>query len=730
MTIPTGTPAKVQLGSSALRKLKDFRQPKKGKDDQKWQDESIDFFNNIGELYSVIELTAKMVGACRLRAAEYNETGEVCETTDERVHRVMRAFVGPDQGQRMLLRKAALSLQVLGECFLLGVPYEGPAVEGGNNSAESLLYWEFVSPKEIRFEDAKVGGERKVFRNSEGPSKGSSFGASGAQDPNELPLDCYIARIHRSELCYSEQATSHLRAARTICRELLDLTDVVAAIANSRLNAGILYVPQEFSFGNNKDGWQSGDGSDDDDIDYLTDVLTEHLTAPVADHTDEAALVPLIMRGPAEHGDKIKWIQISRDLDEWAKDLRQELLSRLADALDVPREVMLGKGDLNHWTGYNIDSDLVSKHILPVGQLIAEFVASSYLRPMLEEFEGMTPEEACRFTVEFDAQAVVARHNEAQVADRLFTLGCIGKKALLRASGFSEADQPSPEEQAQMFLLNGIRNAPIQYRWAIPYVDIFDHLGINPAVASGLLDPEVIDNDGYIDIVKLLHGPDGLEKITDPTRPEDNPDGEAGEPYDPNARPSEAEEVDEVRDSNNSRNSRPPSSQAPQTPSTSIQQSARFELKKEILVEKLLTAADNAYVNAMTKAASRYVSRAKIRRQDGVVDKIKFMSTIGTTELEEIGLTAEELLDDAWVELKDRSRPWIRDLFAGQANESDLTNTTVLQLEANMHAFCLSNFHNEPRLRDRDMYVPVELIVDALEAGNAGKSTRDPNSWV
>ena len=1475
MTVPTGSASKVQLGSAALRKLKDFRAPTKTKDDQKWQDEAIKCFNNIGELYAAIELTAKMVAACRLRAAEYSETGDICETKDERVHRVMRAFVGPDQGQRMLLRKAALSLQVTGEAYLLGLPYEGPAVEGGEAGAESLLYWEFVSNKEVRFEDAKMGGDRKVFRNSEGATKPAGAFGSPQQGKDELPLDCYIARLHRSELCYSEQATSHLRAARTICNELLDLTDVVAAIANSRLNSGILYVPQEFSFGNNKDGWQTGDGSDEDDIDYLTDVLTEHLTAPVADHTDEAALVPLIMRGPAEHGDKIKWIQISRDLDEWATGLRQELLSRLADALDIPREVMLGKGcvpddveimtrtgwktvdeleigdetlgldhttgasrwspisainifentdplvsfessvhsslttpnhrwpverfmcgacterlstskgrclrcwkrakratglppaaipdlvqrvwvtseeiqegdrlvlgapnadipviakfsdaavelcawlatdgdrmrqqarirqsptanpencdrvsaaleaeginasvsddaatgvrswvfsmpevldmagtrptiplsmvasltrsqlalllevgvaanghhqtgtssmfaldserldsfelaailsgfrvsrtlhrqgeaaygtgdltrlswgprtrtnitaigetahagrvwcptvegtqswlarsgdrnttyytgnSLNHWcyhdvdrnalkdmsfdeqceqrlrvytrskgwvfreglevgdelltlnqktgvtewhpvsyvyeadvvdepmlemdslymsgtttmdhrwpvkrrfcgeagcdragttrgrcgpcderlqrhlggkpepieycfdtsvklsselsrgdlftlaapsvdhpptdqkvyedeavrlvawlstdgniigkhqsdtrrrgvvrqsptgkaaectqieqafryvygdpvekfqvgddpawrfrydekagvneywlsaeaiedlvdsfvgteqdgrfvvstafveklteaqkhlfleaslagnghqqrgqtcylfakdgkrldaaeraavllgfrvsrnrhnsaehgfsdenvwrlgwgrreyighqpnkakivrkdgvvwcphvtenhnylamhngktfftgnTGFNVDSDLVTKHILPIGQLIAEFIASSYLRPMLEEFEGMTPEEACRYTVEFDAQAIVARHNEAQVADRLFTLGCIGKKALLRASGFSESDQPTEEEQAQMFLLNGIRNAPIQYRWAIPYVDIFDHLGINPAVASGLLDPEVIDNDGYIDTIKLLHGPDGLEKITDPTRPEDNPDGEAGEPYDPNKRPSEAEEVDEVRESGGSRNSRPPATQAPQTP-TSTKRAYEFEANREVLVEKLLTAADAAYVQAMTKAASRYVSRAKIRRQQGDYDKLRFMSTIGPNELEEAELTSDELLEDAWVELKDRGRPWVRELFSGHPHEADYANTVVLQLEANMHAFALANFHNEPRMRDRDMYVPVELITDALDAPYAGKPTSTPNPWV
>ncbi len=1008
----------VQLGSSALKRISDYKPFTHTKAD-KWQEEARHYFQHLGEVKAAIELTSKMVAACRLRAAEYNELGDECETKDERVQRVMRAFVGPDQGQRMLLRKASLNLQVVGECYLLGIPHEGPAVEGGTGEPGDMVYWEFLSTKEITF--GQKSGEMQVFRDSTGGS-GGGFGKAGGSDTGKLPIDCFIARLHRSDLDYSERATSQMQGALLICKELSDLTDEILASANSRLNAGILYVPQEFSFGT-KDGWPTGDGFEEDDLDKLTETLSTHLTAPITNKQSQASIVPLIMRGPAEHADKLKWIKISRETSEVNSKLREELRSRLADALDLPREIMLGKGDLNHWcvdsdtqvytrqgwesyeaisvgdevwtlnhdsgqgewapvedmytadvvnepmvlmegeshrslttpdhrwpvlsqsgkakwtttetasdwdrivlsapaddveqkftddfvrllgwysaegtltrredgvtpnqirigqnhvvnpdhtaeirrilcsvfgqegwteateahrdmtiwtlhadsrdaildvvpgfekivpaelvdqfsptqarlfveafvaadgsadgkysvihqvsegrvdsieractragiatrrwstrsdgesfsndqhhisikhrttaasfqnrtetqytgtiwcpvtrnrswyaqkdgysfftgnTGFNVDQDLVTKHILPVGELIAEFVASSYLRPMLEEYEDMTPSEAAQFTVVFDASAIVARNDEAKTSQTLFKMGCLSKKTLLRSNGYSEADMPTDEEAAQMFLLEGLRLAPVSYRWAIPFIDMFKHLDINPAVAGGLIDPEAVDDSGQIDLERAIGG-DGVSD-----EKSDDPDKE--------------EKVDE---DTNETNSKPPSGPADHTPAAVKE--ARFELEKERTVERILVAADSAYLHALERAASRFMSKATLPTRIARGDKFLLMSQIGPADLERVGESVDSMVDvDQWSSLGLRVRPWIRNLYAGHAHEVDLTNVVVAQLTANMHAFTIASFHNEPRLNDRDVYIPVELVLDAMEAGADAQSVPDP----
>lgn len=1360
--VPSGN---SQLGSSALRKLPDFKPISTPKTDAEWKEAAIGYFNSLGEVNAVIELTAKMVSACRLRAAGYNALGDTCDTTDERVQRVMRAFVGPDQGQRMLLRKAALNLQVTGECYLVGMPHEGPAIDGGKASAASeMLYWEFLSTKEITF--SEKGGEKQVFRDASGSGSGGSGFGKPQNDAGKLPLDCFIARLHRSELCYSERSTSQLRAALLICKELQALTDEILASSSSRLNAGILFVPQEFSFGM-KDGWPTGDGLEDDDLDELTEVLSEHLTAPVTNKQSQASLVPLIMRGPAEHADAIKWIQVSRESTDANSKLRDELRSRLADALDVPRETMLGKGcvpddveiltregwktvdeleigdetlgldhatglsrwspitainlfensdplfsfessvhsslttpnhrwpverfmcgecterlstskgrclrcwkrakaatgappeaipdlvqrvwvtseevqpgdrivlgapnadiptvakfsdaavelcawlatdgdrlrgqarirqsptanpencariaaaleaegikasvaddpavgvrswvfpmpdvlewagtrsiipasmvtsltrsqlalmlevgvvanghcqagsssmfaldenrldafelaailsgfrvsrtihrqgaaafgtddltrlswgpktrtsitaasevehvgrvwcptvegteswlarsgdrnttyytgnSLNHWcvdsrtkvytrlgwkshqeislgdevwtlnhdngqgewapvtdmytadvidepmifmegkshrslttpdhrwpvlgqsgkakwtttaeasdsdrivlsapaedidhkytddfvrllgwysaegtltrredgvtpnqirigqnhvvnpehtaeirrilcsvfgqtgwteatesqrdmtiftlhaasrnaildvvpgfekivptnlidqfsptqarlfveaftaadgsvdgkysvihqvsearvdsieractragiatrrwirtrnegesfstndqhhisikhrttatsfqtrtvtgytgtiwcpvtrnrswyaqkdgysfftgnTGFNIDTDLVTKHILPIGQLIAEFVAASYLRPMLEEYEGMTAQEASEFTVVFDASAVVARNDEAKTSQTLFKMGCLGKKTLLRSNGYSEADLPTDEEAAQIFLLEGLRLAPVSYRWAIPFIDIFKHLEINPAIAGGLLEPEAVDEDGNIDLERAI-GPSG---VGDETSVPTNSDPDVGE-------------------DTNETNSRPPTESGPNTPASIKEQ--RFELDRERLIDRLAVAADAAYATAMERAASRFLSKATVPERVNRTEKFMLMSRIGPADLERVGESPESMLEGAWDQLGVRVRPWVRNLFAGNPSNVDMANAVVAQLRANMHAFAIASFHNEPTLQDRDVYVPTELIIHALEAAQSGE---------
>jgi len=322
--------ASAYATTAALTKIGDIKAPYGTV--EAWQRDAYGYYEVIGEVGYIIGMTANTVAACEIRPIEVdNEVapGGWRETGDERVLRVWNALVGPRGGKAELYRKASMNLQIAGECFLLGSPMED---EFGR---EAGISWEFISPEELKVENYG----RTIKRN---------MGGYGGQQIVDLDPDAhYIARLWRSDPRFSDRPDCALKHVLPICREVVVLTQVVDAIAKSRLPAGILFVPDEMSFGPYDETEDDSDNTDE--IDPFTQELIDHLTAPIEDRTSAASLVPLLMRGPAEFFDKVKLIDIAKELDTLYMELRQEAIHRLATGLDVPPEIMEGKGGLNHW---------------------------------------------------------------------------------------------------------------------------------------------------------------------------------------------------------------------------------------------------------------------------------------------------------------------------------------------------------------------------------------------
>lgn len=438
--------------SAALTKIKDFTPTPASKD--RWQMDAYSFAETIGEVGYVVHLTANTVAKCRLRplVREMQETDDgqmvrvETDTNDERVWRVLDGLVGPRGGDaRELMRMAALHLQIAGEGYLVGTPINGLTLNG--------YVWEFLSMEEVKPDRGKMKRVR--------------FGAVG--EPEVVNLDGYVARIHRADPRFSELADSPLKRVRTICREIILLTQVVDAVAKARLSAGILFMPWELSWGPLQE-WENPQ-STTDDVDPFEEALIEHLKAPVEDRASAASLVPLLMRGPAHIGQTptmqlMGLVDITRELDEQYQSLRREALERLGAGLDIPPEVMAGKGGLNHWTGYSIDADFIGRHVVPVGQLIADFLTMAYLRPMLVTHEGMTPEEAAKYRLEFDPSPITSRADSGPVSRAAYDRRAVSLEAYLRANGLDPADRPTEDETkvrilTDLLLSNPLRLAPV-----------------------------------------------------------------------------------------------------------------------------------------------------------------------------------------------------------------------------------------------------------------------------
>jgi len=423
----------ASVSSASLTKVELWNLPlRRG---HEWQRDAFSFNELIGEIGYLNNLVANLISTCDLRIVEKSfESGniEIQESHDPRATRVMAAFTGPSGGQKELKRRAAMHLQIAGESFLLGTPLK----DKFDRSAGFI--WEFLSTEEIRVTGGRNG--QQIKRNASGTSDG---------DAGFVDIEAFIARLWRPDPRYSARADSPMKRVLPICRELVVLSEVVDSIAKSRLSSGLLFVPEEMSFGPTS---ETEAPDDTDDIDEFIETLVEHMSAPVRDRTSAAGLVPLVVRGAAEYGEKIRLVQLAQDLDGTYHDLRMELLDRLAKGLDAPPEIIGGKAGLNHWSSYNVDADLIGKHVNPVGEMIAEFITVAYLRPMLVEFEGLDDEQALRFELVFDSRMLASRQDEGPAATGAWDRLTLSDGSYLHSNGFEMDDYPTNDERRRRIL--------------------------------------------------------------------------------------------------------------------------------------------------------------------------------------------------------------------------------------------------------------------------------------
>lgn len=455
--------------------------------DKPWQSRAYELVDGIGELGYLLNTKANMVADCNLLVQGLDEEANWTTTDHAGVLRTLASFVGPQGGQRELKRRAALHLSTAGETHLLGsVPEE----EG-----DVGIVWEFLSTDELREEGhgfirLRDGAERE-----------------------QLPAESYLARCWRSHARFSDLADSELRRVIPIAEEVLVLTQLVDAIAKSRLSAGLLYVPNEITFSGEDDEAEDigdGDTDEDDGIDEFTKRLIQHMAAPVEDRTSAAALVPLVMRGPAAIAENVRLIDLARSLDTWAQDLRQEALGRLATGLDSPPEIMSGKSGLAGLGGGNvaqsIDTEFIVKHIIPLGELLADFLTFAYLRPMLETFEGMTAEQAMLFRIAFDPSPIQSTGDEGGAAERLHKQApdLVSNESVRNANGLDDSDAPGDDEILERRKWSLITTAPQVFAKALlPTIKGFESIdlslletGEEPAVPGvGVLAPTGEESD-------------------------------------------------------------------------------------------------------------------------------------------------------------------------------------------------------------------------------------------
>ena len=309
--------------------------------------------------------------------------------------------------------------------------------------------WDIRSIDEVTV-DPKGGFNVIGRREQSSSSQGANSGLV-----SKLNKNAFIGRIWRSHPRFSDEADSSLRGLLDLCAELLLLNRTFRATARSRLNAGALYLPDGLSVASQGDAdypYDSEDGigagfTAEEAEDEFEEQLMDAMTTPIRDEESASAVVPLIIRGPAELGDRIKQFKFERSFDPALAERSERVLERILQGLDVPKDVVTGLANVKYSNALQIDESLYKAHIEPLMLLIADALTVVYLRPYLIA-SGFEESQVNRIVVWYDPSAISTRNDRASDADAGFDRGAVSFDTWRRAHGFSDQDAPTPSEMA------------------------------------------------------------------------------------------------------------------------------------------------------------------------------------------------------------------------------------------------------------------------------------------
>ena len=426
-----------------------------------WQTEAWEYYDAIGEVKYAFNLVASVVSRIRLYAAGVSNPAEApapiesIESIDPRLaaaaQRALDRLSSAYGGQPGLLKDAALNLQVTGECYLVQIPERV-----GSGLPES---WDIRSVDELQV-DAKGNYIVNPRRDIAGGMSIATNMSTGNKDVVKLPSTAFVGRIWRAHPRYSQEADSSLRGLLDLCAELLLLNRTFRATARSRLNAGALYLPDGLSvaaapdpdYPYDENGEYNQQYNPEEAADEFEDQLIDAMTTPIKDEDSASAVVPLIIRGPAELGDKIKQFKFERSFDPALAQRADRVLERIMQGLDVPKDVVTGLANVKYSNALQIDEALYKAHIEPLMLLIVDALTVMYLRPYLVA-NGYPEEEVRKLCIWYDPSLVATRNDRAADADAGFEKLAVSYNAWRRAHGFSDADAPDPKEFALRLVL-------------------------------------------------------------------------------------------------------------------------------------------------------------------------------------------------------------------------------------------------------------------------------------
>lgn len=394
-----------------------------------WQAEAWAYYDDLGEFRYGIDWRANMVSRVRLRVGRIRPGTDEPELLDSGpvVDILNKLLNGAVAGPEHMMRSSATQLGVPGECWLVG--------ETKNPTTEE---WRIRSAAEIR-RSTKTGATWEVIDDA--------ASGGGQEKWRTLSKDALVCRVWEPHARKFHIADSPARAARTVMRELELVNRHISAQYLSRLaSAGLLLIPDEISFPVRPEF--------EDAFDPFMAEWVETARATIQNPGSAGAAVPIPMRAAAELLEKIRFIDFSLKGDEKILEKRDSAIRRLATQMDLPAEILLGMGDVNHWSAWQLEESGVKVHILPMVERICYAFTVGYLTPRMKA-AGL--DNLDEFVVWYDASEITMRPDRSVQATEAYDRNEIDGEAYRREIGMDETDMPDDVELERQILLQLIK---------------------------------------------------------------------------------------------------------------------------------------------------------------------------------------------------------------------------------------------------------------------------------
>ena len=400
---------------------------------KEWQNEAWRLYDIIPELHKIAGRIGDSLSQARLYVTEVDETGEETgEVTDQRIKRLAAVPLGTGAQRDDCLRLAGIDLAVGGECWIVG--------EGAARSPERAEgAWFVVTGSAFK----KDGGTLKVKRPK---TRGGAY--LELTDGADILIRCW--NPHPND---TDQADSFTRSAIVPLREIELLTKREFAELDSRLTgAGIMFLPEGVDFPREE--------GDPEGLAGFMAVMQRAAAASIRDQSDARAMVPIMATVPDSvlpFLDQLKQTTFWSEMSAEIGPQKERAIDRFASSSEIPKEVITGIGDANHWTAWLISDEGI--RWIKGGYLgpVADALTRGFLRLALASMGVANPE---RYAYAFDTSTLAAKPNRLEEAAQLHDRGLISDAELVKAAAFSIDQMPSTQERAEQIVYKLVMAQP------------------------------------------------------------------------------------------------------------------------------------------------------------------------------------------------------------------------------------------------------------------------------
>lgn len=382
-----------------------------------WQSEAWACMDTVGELRYYVSWRAMSCSRVRFIASELDERGKPTgECADQEVNDIAAAIGGGALGAARFIHRSIEQLTVPGETIHAVIH---PRDKKGNETEE----WLALSRDEIR-------------KTTTGNKPTTTITRPNGEEYLFRPDDDSMWRCWSPHPRVAKDADSPVRAALPALREVRTTTATIEGVGKSRLlGAGVVFVPTEMSLpaanaptAADQPG-QPGSGAQYEGAAAVT--MLEELLWQVAAHSYEnddafTRMIPIFASVAGEQIKNIQHLKFDEAFTKEAIATRNDAIARLALALDVSPERLLGIGSSsNHWSAWQIGDNDVAIHIAPIMELICEALTRGIFRQALIDI-GRDPDD---YVVWYDASELTADPDKSDDATDAFDRGVITAEA-------------------------------------------------------------------------------------------------------------------------------------------------------------------------------------------------------------------------------------------------------------------------------------------------------------